>query len=739
MIAETTVIARFCFFELFEIGFQLFLRSPRCAVDTLKLRVLCVAPPIGAGDLHQLERVAYLTRAGQVRAATKIKPVSLSIDSNDLILGKVLDQLRFEILAHVAKFGDGFIAVPDFAHEIIVATNDLAHLLLDGFEIVLGKRLIAMKIVVESVLDNGADRDLGPREKLLHGLSEHMGSVVSDQFDPFRVLISDQLNLCITLDRAGCIAQLPIQLCGQNFLRQRFGDGGRDLHWGHIVLIFAGCAVRESQGQHGITVWSIQNLGNGKDSGKEQAVTGRTSQDDPRLRELMTARPCAPNEAEAGRIMPKNRLLPAALAGLSALFAIALPAWADNVTSAQLIEAGAVIDVEHGRTLSDQDILVEDGMITAMGARGSVTRPEGVKVIDLRDMTVLPGLMDSHVHLTGDASVHGLRGLTRSVPRAAITGVRNAKRTLEAGFTTVRNLGAPGFADVALMEAIADGDVPGPRIIPAGRSIGITGGHCDSNLLPFEKRDVAGGVADGPWAVRAKVRENKKYGAQVIKFCGTGGVLSKGTSIGAQQFSFEEMKAIVDEANLLGLKVAVHAHGTVGIKTAIEAGVHSVEHASMISDRSIQAAIDAGTILSMDIYVSDYILSEGEDAGISEESLAKERQVGRVQRERFKAAVDAGATMGFGTDAGVYPHGQNGRQFKYAVQWGQTPMQAIQSATIINARLFGIEAGTGSITVGKQADLIAVDGDPLSDISELEDVDFVMRGGSVYKSHILNP
>ncbi|MEL6688665.1 MAG: amidohydrolase family protein, partial [Pseudomonadota bacterium] len=336
-----------------------------------------------------------------------------------------------------------------------------------------------------------------------------------------------------------------------------------------------------------------------------------------------------------------------------------------------------------------------------------------------------------HVHLTSDAKVHGYNRLTRSTPRAAITGVMNAKRTVEAGFTTVRNLGAPDFADVALRDAINDGDVPGPRVIPAGRAIGITGGHCDSNLLPYSYKDVAGGVADGPWAARAKVRENKKYGAEVIKFCGTGGVLSKGTSIGAQQFTFEEMQAIVDEAHQLGMKVAVHAHGEQGIRTAIRASVDSVEHSSLISDKGIALALENGTILSMDIYVSDYILSEGEAAGILPESLEKERQVGKAQRERFQAAVEAGVPIAFGSDAGVYDHGLNGKQFAYMVEWGQTPMQAIQSATSVNAKLFGLEGEIGVIKPGATADIIAVDENPLSDIKALEDVDFVMKSGNV--------
>lgn len=401
-----------------------------------------------------------------------------------------------------------------------------------------------------------------------------------------------------------------------------------------------------------------------------------------------------------------------------------------------VIYAGSLLDVETGKALQDRVIVVEDGIITAIGSRATIDEidlPEDANLIDMSEMTVLPGLSDSHVHLTSDASVHGYKRLTVSTPRAAITGVVNAEKTLMAGFTTVRNLGAPGFADVDLMNAINDGDVPGPHMIPAGRSIGITGGHCDNNLLPYEYQVKGGGVADGPWAVRAKVRENNKYGAKVIKFCGTGGVLSKGTKIGAQQFSFEEMKAIVDEAHLLGMKVAVHAHGAEGIETAIRAGVDSVEHSSLISDEGLRMAKRKGTYLSMDIYVSDYILSEGEAAGILEESLAKERTVGKAQRERFQAATLAGVNLAFGSDAGVYPHGQNGRQFAYMVKWGLSPMQAIQASTIGNAKLFGITEDRGSIAVGKRADIIAVDENPLENVKALEDVDFVMKDGVIYK------
>lgn len=421
------------------------------------------------------------------------------------------------------------------------------------------------------------------------------------------------------------------------------------------------------------------------------------------------------------------------LISIAALSGLALSAQAEST----LLTGGHVFDVERGVMLKDHDILVEDGRIKAVGRKGTLGAA-GAARIEMQGAYLLPGLSDSHVHLTSRADLHGYRRLAVSTPRSAISGVANAEKTLRAGFTTVRNLGGPGFADVDLKDAIDTGEIPGPRIIPAGHSIGITGGHCDNNLLPYEDKAVGGGVADGPWAVRQKVRENKKYGAEVIKFCGTGGVLSKGTTIGAQQFTLEEMKAIVGEAHELGLKVAVHAHGAKGIQTALEAGVDSVEHASLISDESLKLAVKQGTFLSMDIYVSDFILSEGEAAGILPESLEKEKTVGKAQRERFQAAVKAGAKIAYGTDAGVYTHGLNGRQFAYMVQWGMRPAEAIRAATLGNAELFGLKEEIGSLTAGKRADIIAVTGDPLTNIRELEDVDFVMKDGSVFYNGLSN-
>jgi imidazolonepropionase-like amidohydrolase len=398
-----------------------------------------------------------------------------------------------------------------------------------------------------------------------------------------------------------------------------------------------------------------------------------------------------------------------------------------------VIRAGKLVDVVAGKVLADQSIVINGERIVAVGPSGSVAVPAGAQVIDLKDETVLPGLVDSHTHLTGDPNLHGYQSLGVSDIRAALYGAHAARVTVEAGFTTVRNVGASGYGDVALRDAIDAGELVGPRMRVSGYALGIQGGHCDNNLLPHDFHFVEAGVADGPWAARAKVRQMAKYGADTIKICASGGVLSKGDEPGAQQYTLEEMQAIVEEAHKLGRKVAAHAHGASSIRDAILAGVDSVEHASLIDDEGIKLAREKGTYLVMDIYNDDYILQEGAKAGMLPESLAKEKALGQLQRDNFRKAFRGGAKMAFGTDAGVYPHGDNARQFRYMVQYGMTPMQAIQAATINAADLLGWKDRIGSLSNGKFADIIAVKGDPTADPAVLTRVNFVMKGGAVLK------
>ena len=394
-----------------------------------------------------------------------------------------------------------------------------------------------------------------------------------------------------------------------------------------------------------------------------------------------------------------------------------------------LIKPKQILDVRSGK-LINADILVESGVITKV-AKNIPIKSE-YEIIDLSDMTVLPGLMDAHVHLTGNTDLKGHEGISESSYLATIYGVKNAKETLMAGFTTVRNVGASNYSDVALRDGIEQKAILGPTLLVSGPPLGITGGHCDSNILPAEYEYKAQGVADGPWEVRRKVRENKKYGVDLIKYCATGGVMSKGTNVNNRQYTLDEMNAIVDEAHTLGMKVAAHAHGLQGIRMAIEAGVDSIEHSSLIDQETVNYAISKGVFLAMDIYVSDYILGEGAKNGIPEYSLEKERIVGKKQRENFKMAFESGAKMAFGTDAGIYPHGKNARQFKYMVQWGMTPIEAIQASTINTAELFGL-ANIGEIKESFDADLVAVKGNPLDDITLLENIDFVMKEGQIIK------
>jgi imidazolonepropionase-like amidohydrolase len=396
-----------------------------------------------------------------------------------------------------------------------------------------------------------------------------------------------------------------------------------------------------------------------------------------------------------------------------------------------VVTADRMIDVLTGKLVDHPQITVVDGRITAVGSPGTV--PVGSRRVDLPGMTLLPGLIDMHTHLTSDPHYSGYQSLQFTDNFWTVVGVANAKKTLEAGFTTVRNVGSDNFDDVAIKQAIEQGITTGPRIVPATYAIGATGGHCDSTEFPPSLKTPGFNIANGPDELRAMVRKLRKYGAEVIKFCGTGGVLSKTDTVGGQQYSLTEMKALVDEAHMLGLRVAVHAHGTSGIKDAIRAGVDTIEHASLADDEAFALAKQHGTWFSMDIYNDDYILAEGEKNGVFKESLDKERVIGLKQRQTFQAAVKAGVKMVFGTDGGVYPNGFNARQFITMVKWGMTPMQAIQAATANAAEALGRPGDVGAIAVGRYGDLIAVAGNPLDDVAKLQSVAFVMKGGEVVK------
>ena len=403
-------------------------------------------------------------------------------------------------------------------------------------------------------------------------------------------------------------------------------------------------------------------------------------------------------------------------------------------TSQQIvIHAGHVLDVKTGKLLADQTVVIEDGKIVSLQAASDARANANTVRIELPNATILPGLIDAHTHLTMDP-MFGYAELGISVPREALIGAKNARLTLNAGFTTVRNVGAGGYTDVALRDAIDAGGIPGPRMLVSGPPLGITGGHCDDNLLPFEYHHVADGVADGIAAVQQKVRQNIKYGADLIKVCATGGVLSKGDDPQASQYTLEEMKAIVADAHRLGRKVAAHAHGAQGILWATQAGVDSIEHGSYIDDAGIAEMKKNGTYLVPTLYLGDWFLENAERNHVPDFYLTKAKAVMPVARKNIARAFASGVKVAFGTDAAVYPHGLNAHEFAVMVKLGLTPLQAIQAATINAADLLGWSGKIGTLDAGAWADIVAVDGDPLKDVTALEHVKFVMKGGEVVKN-----
>jgi imidazolonepropionase-like amidohydrolase len=416
---------------------------------------------------------------------------------------------------------------------------------------------------------------------------------------------------------------------------------------------------------------------------------------------------------------------------IALLVAVSMVGGAQTAAKRTLVRAGHLLDVKTGKVLNGQTIVVVGDTIQSIAPTAEVAAQAGDTVVDLGGMTVLPGLIDVHTHLTMNSDFDPYRELTSTSAKQAINGVVNAKTTLLAGFTTVRNVGADGFTDVDLRDAIDDGQIPGPHMQVSGPLIGITGGHCDENLLPIKYHVVGDGVADGIAEVQHRVRENIKYGADLIKICATGGVLSKGDNPQASQYTLEEMQAIVADAHRLGRKVAAHAHGAQGILWATEAGVDSIEHGSYINDEAIAEMKKRGTYLVPTLYLEDWMLEKGNLPPFYHQKML---DTIAVAKGNIKHAMQAGVKIALGTDAAVYPHGLNAHELDvYVNQMGMAPLTALQTATVNAADLMGWTAKTGTLEAGKWADMIAVDRNPLDDVRVLQDVKFVMKAGVVYK------
>jgi len=395
------------------------------------------------------------------------------------------------------------------------------------------------------------------------------------------------------------------------------------------------------------------------------------------------------------------------------------------------VTAERLLDVRAGTYIDRPVVVVEDGKVVEVRTSGPV--PTEGKVIRLEGMTLLPGLIDMHVHLDNDPLYGGYTYLQFTDRFWSMLSVKHAEATLRAGFTTVRNVGSNDWNDVGLRQAIDEGKVPGPRVVTAGYAIGATGGHCDETYYPpsFDRKNAYN--FDSPEEARKRVREVRKYGAQVIKICATGGVFSRNTEPGQQQLSLAEMKAVAEEAHMWGLKVAAHAHGTSGIKDAIRAGIDTIEHASLIDAEGIALAKEKGAWLSMDIYNTEYTQSEGKKNGTLEDNLRKDREIADLQRENFRKSVAGGAKHVFGTDAGIYPHGENAKQFRWMVKYGMTPIEAIRAATVNASQALGRD-DVGVVEKGRYADLVAVKGDPLVDVTVLENVVTTIKGGVEFRS-----
>lgn len=439
--------------------------------------------------------------------------------------------------------------------------------------------------------------------------------------------------------------------------------------------------------------------------------------------------------------MRQTRLVPLA----AALLATAISAQEPKGAGTVALRAARLIDGTGGPPITNGIVVVTDDKIVAVGKQGAVTVPAGAKTIDLGDATLLPGFIDAHTHIIGrelrdpksdDALVRDYQGF------GAILGVANAQKTLLGGFTTIRNVGAPNFDDMALRSAISEGFVIGPRMQNAGHAIGITGGHCDEN--GFRPGLMDGnpqiGVADGVEQVREAVRYQAKYGADVIKMCATGGVLSEGDAVGVQQYTYEEMKALVDEATKLERKVAAHAHGTEGIKTAVRAGVASIEHGSFLDEEGAKMMAQRGTFLVPTLSAGESVERLAKSGQLKGLRAQKALAAASAMRNGVKIAVREGVPIALGTDAGVDPHGENAHEFVLMVEWGgMTPMQSIVAGTLSAAKLLGWENRIGSLTAGKLADIVAVPGDPIKDIHVMEKASFVMKNGYVYKNRTVEP